>query len=109
MSEEIKKMEKAMEETEKDLLNNRLSDKTLNRQQEILTRLLEAENASREREYDEKRKGTEAKNQSKDLIPNYEQYLKEKQKQIELLQTIPPALTPYYKKEVNEYFENIDK
>lgn len=32
-----------------------------------------------------------------------------KQKQIELLQTIPPTLSPYYKKEVNEYFDTIDK
>jgi chromosome segregation ATPase len=108
-SEELKKLSKAMEDTEKELLNGQLSEKTIQRQKEILTRLLEAENADRERDLDQKRKATEAKSQAKNYIPDYEKYLKLKQKQIELLQSIPPNLSPYYKKEVNEYFENIDK
>ncbi len=109
LSEEIKNMEKAMEETEKELLNNKLSEKTVQRNQQILTRLLEAENATKERDLDQKRKATEAKSQTNTLPPNYDKYLKNKQKQIELLQTIPPTLSPYYKKEVNEYFDTIDK
>jgi len=30
-------------------------------------------------------------------------------KQIELLKTVPPSLNPYYKQEVNEYFQKIEK
>ena len=50
-----------MEETEKDIVNKRISDMTLNRQQEILTRLLESEKAEREREKEERRESSEAK------------------------------------------------
>lgn len=109
MKEELKKLEEAMKQTEDDLLNNNLTEKTINRQQDILTRLLESENASREREYNNKRKATKAQDLVRELPPDYDKYLKLKQKQIELLQTIPPNLTPYYKQEVNEYFNTIEK
>ena len=61
---ELKRIADNMEKTETDLVNKRISQETLNRQEEILTRLLEAEKAEREREQDEKRQSTE----SKDLI-----------------------------------------
>ena len=31
-----------------------------------------------------------------------------KQKETEMLKTIPPNLKPYYKNKVNEYFKNMD-
>src|SRR5437773_11871760 len=40
---------KKMEDTQRDLVNKRITEETLKRQQEILTRLLEAEKAERER------------------------------------------------------------
>ena len=45
-----------MEQTEKDLVNKRILQETLNRQQEILTRLLESEKAELQREQEEKTK-----------------------------------------------------
>ena len=50
-----------MEQTEADIVNNQISQETLKRQQEILTRLLEAEKAERERELDNKRESNEGK------------------------------------------------
>jgi len=52
-----------MEETEKDLVNKQLSSETIERQKDILTRLLQAEDALRERELDEKREAEQAKTQ----------------------------------------------
>jgi hypothetical protein len=78
------------------------------RQQEILTRLLEAEKAVRERDLDEKREAESAKEPKQDIPPSFEKYLKAKERQIDLLKSISPALTPYYKQEVNEYFQKID-
>ena len=96
-----------MEETEVDLVNKQITQETIMRQKEILTRLLEAENALREREKDEERKGETAKDYEKQVPKAFEEYFKLKEQEIELLKTIPPKLYPYYRKEVNEYFKRI--
>ena len=102
-------LEELMEKTEEDLVNKRITEETIKRQREILTRLLESEKALKERELDNKREANEAKNKEKTSPADFSEYLKIKEKQIELLKTIPPSLNPYYKKEVNEYFKKIEK
>ncbi|WP_026998554.1 DUF4175 family protein [Eisenibacter elegans] len=106
---ELEQLQKLMEETEKDLVNKRLSDETLMRQKNIETRLLESEKAMREQDEEEERKAETSKNKNKRTPPNLDQYLKQKEKQVELLKTVPPALSPYYKKEIDLYFEKIDQ
>lgn len=103
------KLEKMMEETEKDLVNKRLLNMSLARQEEIVTRLLKSEKAQRERDLDELREAEKAKQRENNAPAEFEEYLKEKEKQIELLKTISPAYSPYYKKEIKEYFENETK
>jgi hypothetical protein len=99
---------KKMEETETDLVNKRITQETLLRQKDIMTRLLEADKAMRERELDEKRESNSGKELQRDLPPSFEKYLKAREKQIELLKTVSPNLSPYYKNEVNEYFKKIE-
>lgn len=96
-----------MEDTEIDLVNKQITEETIKRQREILTRLLEAEDALRERDKDEERKGETAKDYENQVPKAFEEYFKLKEQEIELLKTIPPKLYPYYKKEVNEYFKRI--
>ncbi len=96
-----------MEQTEFDLVNKQITEQTIKRQKEILTRLLNAEKSMREQDLDEERKGETAKDYSKEIPREFEEYLKLKKKEIELLKTVPPKLYPYYKKEVNEYFKRI--
>ena len=96
-----------MEQTEFDLVNKQLTEQTIKRQKEILTRLLDAEKSMREQDLDEERKGEAAKDYGKETPREFEEYLKLKAKELELLKTVPPKLFPYYKKEVNEYFKRI--
>lgn len=105
----LSKLKEMMEQTETDLVNKRITQETLMRQQEILTRLLESEKAVRERDLDDKREAESAKEQQRELPPSFEKYLRQKEKQVDLLKTVPPSLTPYYKEEVNEYFQKIEK
>ncbi|CAN5885521.1 ATPase [soil metagenome] len=98
---------KMMEQTETDLVNKRLTEQTVLRQREILTRLLEAEKAVKERELDEKREAEAATAKNRTMPPSFEKYLKTKEKQTELLKTISPSLSPYYKQEVSKYFQKI--
>ena len=99
---------KEMEKTETDLVNKRITQETIRRQQDILTRLLEAENAARERDTDDKRESKTANQLTDKVPPSLEKYLKAKEKEIDLIKTISPSLMPYYKQEVNEYFQKIE-
>ncbi|MDH5603542.1 MAG: hypothetical protein OEY51_06375, partial [Cyclobacteriaceae bacterium] len=96
-----------MEETEIDLANKKITENMIRRQQDILTRLLEAENSLRERELEEERKGETAKQYEKMVPKAFEEYLKQKEKEVEMLKTLPPKLYPYYKKEISDYFQRV--
>ena len=98
-----------MEENETDIINNRITQETIARQQEILTRLLEAEEAEREQDEDDKRKSTEWNFAPDNTTEQYLEYKKQKQQQEELLKTTPVQLKPYYKKKVNTYFNTLIK
>ena len=96
-----------MEELERDLVNKDLDAASLIRQQDLMVRLLEAENAERMRGEDEQRKSHSGDDS---LVPEFPQmidYLKVKERETELLQTIPPELVQYYRERVNEYFNNL--
>lgn len=107
-SKGLDKLANKMEESEKELVNKKISQETLKRQQEILTRLLEAENAEREREMDEKRQSNESKNQNYSNPSDFFEYKRLKQKEEELLKTVPVTLFPFYKNKVSEYFNTIE-
>jgi hypothetical protein len=96
-----------MEQTEIDLVNKRLTDQLIQRQKEILTRLLETEKSMREQDLDEERKGETAKDYQNEMPKAIEEYLKLKEKEVELLKSMPPRLYPFYKKEVGEYFKRL--
>ena len=96
-----------MEQTEMDLVNKQLTDQLIERQKQILTRLLDAEKSMREQDMDDERKGETAKDYEKEIPKAFEEYLRLKEKEVELLKTVPPKLYPYYKKEVNEYFKRM--
>lgn len=96
-----------MEQTELDLVNKQITEQTIRRQRDILTRLLETEKSMREQKMDDERKGETAKEYEKEIPRAFEEYLRLKEKEVELLKTVPPKLYPYYKKEVNDYFKRI--
>lgn len=105
----LNKLSEKMEETETDLVNKMLSQETIKRQQEILTRLLESEKAEKEREMDEKRQSNEAKNENFSNPEDFFEYNRIKQKETELLKTVSPSLTPFFKTKVNQYFTNFEE
>jgi hypothetical protein len=93
-----------LEKQEKDLLNKKVGREQLNRQQEILTRLLESEKALRERGFDEKRESNSAKNFNFSNQNRIDEYNKKKLQQLELFRTIDPTYTKYYLDKASEYF-----
>lgn len=95
-----------LERQEKDLVNRR--DKfVVERQQEILTRLLESEKALQEREWEEKRESETAKNQENRNLIQFAEYKKRKEREIEMLRLKTPGLNNYYKRKAAEYFNKV--
>lgn len=97
-----------MEETENDLVNKRINAETLQRQQDILTKLLEFEKAEKEREQDEQREAQQPKNTAESNPADFLEYNRQKQKEAELLKTVPPALSPFFRGKVNDYFNGAE-
>lgn len=101
----LNQLVKDMKATEADLINKRLEEATIKRQQGLMTKLLEADKATREQDEDKKRES----NAGKDLPPSYNQQLQQfKKKQAaseDLLQKLPPAMNYYYKNKITDYFK----
>ena len=106
-TKELQEIIDQMNKTETDLVNKRLTNEMLKRQEEIKTRLLEAEKSARERQWDDKRKAETAKQIERKLPPALEKYIKEREAEIEMFKTVSPALKPYYKFMVEEYYKSL--
>lgn len=100
----INKMIQDMEETEKDIVNNRITRQTLERQQEILTRLLQSERAEKKREEEQRRESQEARDPQLSNPEELPEFFKMQNRELELLKTLPPNLKPYYRERVTDYF-----
>ncbi|TAH02992.1 MAG: hypothetical protein EAZ15_04140 [Sphingobacteriales bacterium] len=101
----LEKTLQSMQQTEAELVYKKISQDVLKRQQQIETKLLEAATAEREREQDNKKESTAAK----EFMPNYnvkwQQYQKQMNVDLEILKSISPALNPFYKQKLT-YFYN---
>ncbi|MFT6715606.1 MAG: hypothetical protein ACJA0Q_000233 [Saprospiraceae bacterium] len=104
-----KQLENQLDETQKELLNKRITPESIRRQQEILTRLLEAEKAMKERDYEEKRISKKGKNTFNRNPTEFLEYTKTKKGEEEMLKITLPSLKIFYKKKVNEYFNAVEK
>ena len=104
----IDKMLKDMEENERDIINDRITEETIKRQEDILSRMLESEDSKREQDEDEKRQSNEWNFEiNEDTTKDFIKYEQIKKAQEELMKTTPIQLTPFYKKKVNNYFNQI--
>jgi hypothetical protein len=94
---------KELEQQEKDLLLKRVNPETIQRQKEILTRLLESENAIMKRGFEEKRESHSAKDEQKGNQIRFDEYKRSKWNELELIKSIDPSLQLYYKQRSDKY------
>lgn len=102
----LDKLQDALEKQQNDLIYKNQKSDLIERQEEIMTRLLESEKAIRERGFDKKRESKSGKNQNYSNQIRFDEYNKEKLKQIELLRSIDPIYNQYYKNKANQYFNS---
>jgi hypothetical protein len=101
----LNQMTQEMKQTELDLVNKKISEETMNRQKNLMVKLLDADKAQREQDEDSKRES----NAAKEFPPSYQQMLdkfkKQQQSESEVIQKLPPNLNYYYKNKIAEYFK----
>ncbi|MEE4177216.1 MAG: hypothetical protein V2I46_06870 [Bacteroides sp.] len=97
-----------MERTELDIVNRNVTRQTVQRQQRILTRLLEHERAQLQREQEERREATTAKNYEISNPVDVFEYNRIRNRELEMLRSLPPGLKPYYRSLVETYFLNVE-
>jgi len=98
---------KELEEQERNLVNKKIDNETINRQKDILTRLLESEEALMERGFEEKRESKSGKDDNSGNKIRVDEYKNKKLNQLELLRSIDPAYRRYYKEKASQYFNKI--
>ncbi len=104
---DLEKLMEEMDKTEEQLVNKNITREMIKRQQEILTKLLEAEEAEKKRGFEEKRQGETAQERTKAIPPEIAEYLKKRESEIELYKTVSPELRTYYRNLVEKYFKSI--
>ncbi|WP_019988897.1 DUF4175 family protein [Rudanella lutea] len=110
MDKQVNDLMEKMDQTETDLVNKRVNQNTINRQNEILTRLLESEKALKQQDEDPKRQSQTAK-APKVSSPSFFDSINNRPqiKQVEVLRSVVPTYNPYYKKQANDYLQKVAK
>lgn len=109
MMSELQRLTEEMEDAINDMRGGRTDKIMINRQQNILTRMLQAEKSLDERDEDEKRKADQVKQELNSIPPPVT--LEELKKRL-LLQMQNGELTPFtkdYQKLIDLYFQELEK
>lgn len=110
MEKQVNDIMEKMDQTETDLVNKRVNQNTINRQNEILTRLLESEKALKQQEEDPKRQSQTAKLPKVSAPSFFDSVNNQSQiKQSEVLRSVLPLYSPYYKNQANSYLQRVAK
>lgn len=105
LAREVDQMLRQMEQTETELVNRTITRKTMERQKQIMTRMLEHEKAEMQREQEPQRESREGSDLYSEPSPAELQRWQIQQRQAtDGLPATPPQLQPYYQKKAGEYF-----
>jgi hypothetical protein len=104
---QLQELIEEMDQAEEDLVNKRLTSEMMTRQQDILSKMLEHEKAERQQKMDEKRQSETAEQRRKELPANLQEYIRQRESEIEMFKRVSPELKPYFQGLVNEYFQSL--
>lgn len=106
--ETLKAADQLLNNLRNDILRNNISNETLNRQKQIMTRLLEAERAENEREKEEKRESSSAKQQFINESPKYFENTRSNNNFEERLLKDKMMLKQFYQQKYQKYIFKLD-
>lgn len=108
VGEEFDQLQRDMERSELEMLRKELSTRTIMRQEQILTRLLEHHRAELQREQEARREGTTAKDYDLSNPEDFFEYNRIREREVDMLRSLPPGLRPFYRSLVEQYFLHVD-
>jgi hypothetical protein len=106
---ELDNLIKQMEQTETDIVNKIINQQTINRQNNILTRMLQHEKAQAKQEQEQRRESTEGRDLIDKSNNQFLEFNKLKNRELELFKQVPPVFSPYYKEKVNDFFYKFER
>jgi DNA-binding Xre family transcriptional regulator len=107
--QKLNEINRMAEETKRDIINRNVTQNTMKRQNDILTRLLEAENAERQREVEEKRESKEAKDLKLSSPENLFKYIKTNESFKEEIELSNIKLYNFYKNKYKTYLLKLNQ
>ena len=107
MAYELQEAKKLMEKSHTEFANKKLSIQTVMRQQNIVNKLLDAENAETERDTDDKRESTTAKNIDGKTPKNFQEDITF-EKNMDVLKQTNLKLNSFYKAKFDEYLNSVN-
>lgn len=108
VTKQLNEINKLIEQNKRDIINNNVNNQSVIRQQQIVTRLLQAENAQMERELDNKRKSIESLNYT---ISNPNDYIFNDTNTVifdDILNNNNVKLNYFYRNKFQEYIKNLN-
>ncbi len=103
----LKETEQLMEQQERDIVNGKLGVQNIDRQKQILTRLLEHEKADRKQGEEDKRESNKGNGLTAEVPPEIKAEVLKKVSEKEQLRKSLPGLTPYYQSVNSEYLRGV--
>ncbi|MEL7376119.1 MAG: DUF4175 family protein, partial [Bacteroidota bacterium] len=105
MNGELQELIDQMDQTEEDLVNKRLTEEMMMRQQDILNRMLDYEKAERQQDMDEQRQSETAEQRRRQLPPELQEYIRQREAEVDMFKRVNPRLNPYFQGLVDQYFQ----
>ena len=106
---ELNRIADQMQETIEELQERGASRPTIERQQQILTRLLEAEKSLQEREQDERRRGQTGEDVTRESPPEVQRSEEMERLRRDLLRALESNYAPDYQSLIRRYFELLQR
>ena len=108
-TEQLKQIDEILEQNKRDLMNKNVTTQTVNRHNQILTRLLEAKNSEIERDMDEKRQSQTADEEFFSNPLKYFEYKKSTTNSIESIEYNNQNINEYYTKKYKDYLKTLEE
>ncbi|MEI8112140.1 MAG: hypothetical protein WCI54_00840 [Bacteroidia bacterium] len=105
--EQLKAIDQLLEQSRKDLINKNISSELINRQNLILSKLLEAEKSEIERDFEDKRESKTAIDVKKENPEGYFQYNNQLKKENELFKQNSFKLRVFYDQKYNQFINQL--
>jgi hypothetical protein len=108
-SNQLKAIDQMLEQSRVDLINKRISSELINRQNLILSKLLDAEKAEIERDFDEKRESKTASDVKKEIPEGYFEFNNKGMNENELIKRSSFKLRGFYDQKYNNFLNQIKR